>query len=65
MKGDFSDGEERSRSRLIDRRRSLIEVRVSLTKSLIIVIEDLRSLVVVVVVLEAFESLLSFDNRRS
>jgi hypothetical protein len=56
-----------SRSRLIDRRRSLIDVRVSLIKSLTIVIDDLRSLVVVVVVvvLDAVESRLSFDSRLS
>jgi hypothetical protein len=63
--GDFSKGEEISRSRLIDRRRSLIDVRVSLIKSLTMVIEDLRSLVVVVVVLDAVESRLSFDSRLS
>jgi hypothetical protein len=65
MEGDFIDGDEMSRSRFIDRRRSLIDVRVSLMNSLTMVIEDLRSLAVVVVVLDEFESRLSFDRRLS
>jgi hypothetical protein len=63
--GDFNEEEEISRSRLIDRRRSLTEFRVSLMNSLTMVMEDLRSLVVVAVVLEASESRLSFDRRLS
>ncbi len=54
-----------SRSRLIDRRRSLNDARLSLINSLTIVMEDLLSLVVVVVVLDAFDSRLSFDRRLS
>ena len=65
MEGDFIDGDEMSRSRFIDRRRSLFDVRVSLMNSLTMVIEDLRSLAVVVVVLDEFESRLSFDRRLS
>jgi hypothetical protein len=63
--GDFNDGEEISRSTFIDRRRSLMEVRVSLINSRTIVMEDLRSLVVVAVVLDASESRLSFERRLS
>lgn len=65
IEGDFIDGDDISRSRLIERRRSLIDVRVSLINSLTMVMEDLLSFVVVVVVLDAAESLLSFDRRLS
>jgi hypothetical protein len=53
----------RGSSRLIDLRRSLNEVRVSLIKSLMMVIDDLRSLAVELVVREAFERRLSFERR--
>ena len=65
LSGDLKVGDKVSRSEVIDRRRSLIDVRVSLINSLTMVMEDLRSFVVVVVVREAFESRRSVDKRLS
>lgn len=55
-------GTEDEESKFMDRRRSENEALPSLIRSRIIVIEDLRSLVVV---FDALESRLSFDERGS
>ena len=54
---DLTDGEETDGSMVIERRRSANEARPSLIRSFTIVIDDLRSLVVV---FEGFESRLSW-----
>lgn len=63
--GDLSFGEDKLVSRVIDLRRSLNEVLVSLIKSLMIVIDDLPSFVAASVVLEELDSRLSLDWRLS